>query len=394
MAQAVVDRIKVIDADSHISEPANLWTDRVSKKWGDLVPHVEFDKERGEDRWFMGGKPFMAVAGAAMAGWKEPPPDHPPTLDAADHGSFDARERLARMDEYGIWAQVIYPNVGGFGSGNFLRLGDRELMDDCVRAYNDFLIEWCSADRTRFIPIMAMPFWDVDFCVKELERAAKSGHKGVLMTNQPHQFGFPRVTDPHWDPLWAAAQDADLSINFHIGSGDLTKLRGGGVDNGRQAAYAKMTVQIFLDNSNAVMDIIFSGMCHRFPRLNFVSVESGIGWVPFLLEAMDWQWLNSGCREEHPEMDLLPSEYFRRQVYACFWFEEKSAIGAIQQLGPDNFLYETDFPHPTSMSPGPNSIAIMPKDFIEQTLSVLPEDALRKVLHGNSARIYHVAGVS
>lgn len=390
MAQAIVDRIRVIDADSHISEPGNLWTDRISPKWGDLVPHVQFDAERGEDRWFMGGKPFMPVAGAAMAGWKEPPPDHPPTLDEADHGSFDARERLSRMDEYGIWAQVIYPNVGGFGSGNFLRLGERELMDDCVRAYNDFLIEWCSADMRRFIPIMAMPFWDVELCVKEMERSAKAGHKGVLMTNQPGEWGFPRITDRHWDPLWAAAQDAGLSINFHIGSGDLTKLRGQGVDNGRQAAYAKSTVQIFLDNSNAVMDVILSGLCHRFPKLNIVSVESGVGWVPFVLEAMDWQWLNSGCQKEHPEMTMLPSEYFKRQVYACFWFEEKSAISTINQLGPDNFLYETDFPHPTSMSPGPGSIALNPKDFIEQTLSVLPEASLRKVLQENSARIYHL----
>jgi predicted TIM-barrel fold metal-dependent hydrolase len=77
-------------------------------------------------------------------------------------------------------------------------------------------------------------------------------------------------------------------------------------------------------------------------------------------------------------------------VYACFWFEEKSAIKAIEAIGPDNFLYETDFPHPTSMSPGPNSVAIYPKDFIEQTLGNLPEDALRKVLQTNSAKLYHL----
>jgi predicted TIM-barrel fold metal-dependent hydrolase len=339
----------------------------------------------------MGGKWFMATAGAAMAGWSDPPPDHPPTLDQADHGAWDSRERLKRLDEYGIRAQVIYPNVGGFGNGNFLALKERELMDECVRVYNDFLIDWCAVDKDRYIPIMAMPFWDVELCVQEMARSAKSGHKGVLMTNQPDSFGFPRITDHHWDPLWAAAQDMELSINFHIGSGDLTQLRGGGVDNGRQAAYAKATVKIFLDNSNAVMDIIFGGICHRFPRLNFVSVESGVGWVPFLLEAMDWQWLNSGCREEHPEMTLLPSEYFKRQVYACFWFEETSSVKAIEAIGADNILYETDFPHPTSMSPGPNSVAIYPKDFIENNLAPrLSEADLWKILHDNSARIYHM----
>ena len=181
-----------------------------------------------------------------------------------------------------------------------------------------------------------------------------------------------------------------MSINFHIGSGDLTMLRDITVDNGRQAAYAKATVQLFLDNSQAVMDILLSGLCHRYPKLNFVSVESGVGWVPFLLEALDWQWLNSGCREEHPEMDLLPSEYFKRQCYACFWFEEDSARKTIEAIGADNILYETDFPHPTSMSPGPNSVAIYPKDFVEQNLSGLAEEDLLKVLQTNSAKLYHV----
>ncbi len=390
MPVPVVERIKVIDADSHISEPPNLWTDRVSSKWGELVPHVIWDEKKQLERWVMGGRSFMPTAGAAMAGWNQPPPDHPPSLDAADHGSFDIHERVKRLDEYGIYAQVVYPNVGGFGNGNFIALGERELMDDCVRAYNDFLIDWCEPAKERFIPIMAMPFWDVDLCVKEMERCAKMGHKGVLMTNQPHVWDFPRITSPHWNPMWEAAQEMGLPINFHIGSGDITKIFGGGIDNGRQAAYAKATVQIFLDNSNAIMDVILSGLCERYPRLNIVSVESGIGWVPFLLEAMDWQWLNSGCREANPEMKLLPSEYFKRQVYACFWFEEQSALKAIEQLGADNFLYETDFPHPTSMSPGPNSVAVYPKDFIESNLTVLSEEDLKKVLHDNSARLYHV----
>ena len=93
------------------------------------------------------------------------------------------------------------------------------------------------------------------------------------------------MSQPAWEPFFETCQELGMSINFHIGSGDLTQMTGGGVNNGRQAAYAKATVKIFLDNSNAVMDIIFGGICHRFPKLNFVSVESGVGWVPFLLEA-------------------------------------------------------------------------------------------------------------
>jgi predicted TIM-barrel fold metal-dependent hydrolase len=137
------------------------------------------------------------------------------------------------------------------------------------------------------------------------------------------------------------------------------------------------------------MEIITAGVCHRFPRLDFVSVESGVGWVPFLLEALDWQWANYGVWRERPELDLKPSEYFRRQVYACFWFERGSALAAVEAF-EDNVLYETDYPHPTSMSPGPASIAQRPRDYIREALGHLPERTLAKILHANAARVYRV----
>ena len=132
------------------------------------------------------------------------------------------------------------------------------------------------------------------------------------------------------------------------------------------------------------------GICHRFPDLNFVSVESGVGWIPYALEALDWQWQNCGVGVEHPEYDLLPSEYFRRQIYGCFWFERESARAAIQQIGADNVLYETDFPHPTSMSPGPASIAERPDDYLRANFGDLDAASLHKILHDNAARIYHL----
>jgi predicted TIM-barrel fold metal-dependent hydrolase len=136
--------------------------------------------------------------------------------------------------------------------------------------------------------------------------------------------------------------------------------------------------------------MIVGGVCHRFPRLNIVSVESGIGWIPYLLEALDWQWVNSGVPQEHPEMDLLPSEYFKRQVYGCFWFERGPGVAAIDLVGPDNFLFESDFPHPTSMSPGPKSIAEPPLEYFEHHYGQFPADVKRKLLHDNAARVYHV----
>jgi predicted TIM-barrel fold metal-dependent hydrolase len=121
-----------------------------------------------------------------------------------------------------------------------------------------------------------------------------------------------------------------------------------------------------------------------------VSVESGIGWIPFALEHLDWQWENCGVPREHPEYDLLPSEYFKRQMFGCFWFERASVRSSVDQLGADWILYESDFPHPTSMAPGPATAAVQPREYIAADLGDLPPGVLRKILHDNAAKLYHL----
>ena len=126
-------------------------------------------------------------------------------------------------------------------------------------------------------------------------------------------------------------------------------------------------------------------------RTAMISVESGVGWLPFALASLDWQWKGSAVRSEHPEYDLLPSEYFRRQIYGSFWFESRDTVlPAIESIGANNILYETDFPHPTSMSPGPNSEAQSPPDYIAEIFRDVPQDTVDKILHDNAARIYHL----
>jgi predicted TIM-barrel fold metal-dependent hydrolase len=179
-------------------------------------------------------------------------------------------------------------------------------------------------------------------------------------------------------------------VNFHIASGDMDPFNTGHPDNGPHANYSAKGVQFFMANARTLAQQNTGGICHRFPALNFVSVESGIGWIPFALSALDWQWQNCGVAKEHPEYDLLPSEYFRRQIYGCFWFERETALSTIEQLGPDNILYETDYPHPTSMSPGPASAAQRPDDYIRSAFDGVDETTMRKILHDNAARIYHL----
>jgi predicted TIM-barrel fold metal-dependent hydrolase len=388
---ALASKFKVIDTDTHVIEPYDLWTSRVSvKKFGDKVPHVKWDETNNEDAWFFGSDRVGAAAGAAMAGYHEYPPKRPRRLEDAVPYTWNADARLKRMDETGIHAQILYPNVAGFGAGRYLALGDKELMLACVRAYNDWIVEWAGADKRRLIPQMALPFWDIDETVKEMARAAAAGHKGLVMCGEPEHFGLPKLTDPRWDRLWAAAQEMGLPVNFHIGTGDMWYFDMMHERVGRHAAFAAMGALFSMDNGKIISQIVCGGIAHRFPKLNFVSVESGVGWLPYLLAGLDYQWKNCGAPQENPEMDLLPSEYFKRQVYGSFWFEQETLKPTIDILGADNILYETDFPHPTSMSPGPATSAINPRDYMEIAFQGVSIGDAEKILHGNAARIYHL----
>src|SRR5271165_4121646 len=130
-----VDRFRVVDTDTHVIEPYDLWTSRLPvDKWGDKVPHVAWDDELKEDAWYFGTERVGPAASAAQAGWSEYPPDHPPTLSVVDPATWDVQKRISWMDSNGIWAQVLYPNVAGFGAGKYLGLGDHQLMLACVQA--------------------------------------------------------------------------------------------------------------------------------------------------------------------------------------------------------------------------------------------------------------------
>jgi predicted TIM-barrel fold metal-dependent hydrolase len=389
MADRLFDRFRAIDTDTHITEPSDVWTARVStQKWGDAVPHVK--NVGGRDVWFIRDQGVGSPGFTTMAGFNGSVPEAPEGYHDIPASSYDAAERLKHMDAEGIFAQVLYPNVGGFGSGGFLKLGEPELMLECVRAYNDFLVEWCSEDANRLIPVAAMPFWDVNECVKEVERAVAKGHRAVLACSAPETWGYPPLAASHWDPFWAAVQDTGVPISFHIGAGDVTGLLEDPNGLGLRANFARQSSMIFMQNVTCLADLIFGGVCHRFPELNLVSVESGVGWIPPYLEAADWQFVNSETRKEHPEYDLLPSEYFKRQIYGCFWFESNGLKGALEQM-PDNTLWETDYPHPTCQHPGlENGLAQRPADYAERVFAGVPDETIEKVLHTTAAKLYGI----
>ncbi len=379
---------RMIDSDTHVTEPPDVWTSRVPARFRDQVPRVEWDPELKEQAWYIGSLRINSVGITANAGWKEPYPAHPPRYEDAHPGSYDAHARLRYMDELGIWAMVLYPNIGGFGSQVWDGIEDPELKLECVRAYNDFLIDWSSADSRRLIPVMATPFWDVSASVREIERCAAAGHRGVLFTGEPQSFGHPLLGSRHWDPLWAAAQDCNLPVSFHIGSGDWgDEFSDERVEvEGYAAASARAGAKLFMTNSTHVLDLLFSGVLERFPELRFVSVESGVGWLPFLLESADYQYKAMAVSNERPDFKMLPSEYFRRQVYACCWFETLTSDAVVDRVGAGNIMFETDFPHPTSIYGDEVG------QTIESSLGTLSDAVRRRVLWDNCAALYDIEG--
>jgi predicted TIM-barrel fold metal-dependent hydrolase len=145
---------------------------------------------------------------------------------------------------------------------------------------------------------------------------------------------------------------------------------------------------VLLGNAQNIAEVVLSGVCHRYPDINFVSVENGAGWLPFLGESMDWQWLNVGAHKDYPDR-LLPSEYLYRQVYGMYWFERDSVRSVMDQL-EDNLMFETDFPHATSLSPGPASESPSPREVIERSLGGLPDEVVGKVLQHTATKLYNL----
>ncbi|ADP81236.1 amidohydrolase family protein [Pseudofrankia inefficax] len=392
---ALADDLRVIDTDTHVTEPPDLWTSRLSSKWGDLRPRVAYNADWGMDCWLVGNRWLNPVGYYNYAGWHEHPPAFPPDLARSDAAGFDPAERLRRMDEFGLYAQVLYPNVIGFETQSFLEIGDPGLALECVRAYNDFLTDFASADPRRLLPISMLPYWDVEASIAEMERCRENGHRGVLWAAKLHALGYPRINSGHWDDVYAAAQDLEMSLNLHIGIGAFTnddlKFRELNREDFKLTAYIADTASSFTSNIQTISTLLASDTFDRFPRLQAVSVESGWGYLPFLMEALDWQWKNSAGPTLYPHR-RLPSEKFFSNMYGTFWFERRTLeYLALHPEYADRVMFETDFPHPTSLAPGPASTARTPREMIEDAFRDVPREIAAKVLHGNAARLYHVA---
>lgn len=380
--------LKVIDADTHWSEPYDLWTSRAPAAYVDRVPQM--GERNGRRRWWFDGDIAIGLPiassvidpeGVKVTGTAFFELDN----DMVHRASYDPEARVAMMDALGIHAQVMYPNVAGFGNQNFLRSPDDRLRLLSVQIYNDALAEFQDETGERVFGMALLPWWDLDAAVAEIERVNANGLRGIVTCSNPEEAGLPDMAEPAWDPVWATCSELAMPINFHIGSskGDLDFFgRAPWPSFGDERRLAVGSANLFMGNARVIGNLIYSGVPERFPRLKFVSVESGIGWIPFFLECLDHQ-LHETAPNELADLTMTPSDYFRRQFSGTFWFESAMVPAAIDFLGPQCLMFETDFPHPTCLYP-------RDEERLAATLSPLPPEVITRIMQDNAAALYRI----
>jgi len=387
----VAEDVRVIDADTHLTEAHDLWTSRAPAMYKDRVPRVE--QVDGQPTWVMDGTRLGFAGGGGVIdrdGEKFPFSESMIVwgIDRIHEAAYNPDVRLELMDACGIHAQVLFPNSIGLGGQGLSSSGvDPDLSRLCVQIYNDAAAELQEKSNLRFLPMPVLPAWDVDECAKEAARVAGLGLRGVNMTSDPQDLGSPDLASPEWDRLWEVCQDADLPVHFHIGASLTAMNFFGNYFWPSQHEYVKPAIggsMLFINNARVLINTIFAGIFDRYPKLKMVSVESGVGWIPFILETMDYElWENAPVQAA--ELSKMPSEYFKDHWYATFWFEKNrgNVQGLIDSVGEDNVLFETDFPHPTCLYPSP-------LDTVEEKMLTLRPQTRRKVLGENAAKLYRL----
>jgi predicted TIM-barrel fold metal-dependent hydrolase len=385
--------LRIVDCDSHLTEYHDLWTRRAPAAYRRRVPRVE--KVGGRDTWVMeDGAHRLGFAGAGSV--IDPHGNKTPFLESMTQWSigdsirsaWDTRERLKMLDEFGIYAQVMFPNSIGLGGQELQQVKDAGLRQLCLEIWNDDRLELQAESGNRFLPMPILPAWDVQACVREARRVAALGARGVNMTSDPQDLGAPDLASPAWDPLWEVLTGLQLPVHLHIGASLTAMNFYGNYFWPSQDEYVKPAIggtMLFINNARVVVNSILCGMFDRNPGLKFVSVESGIGWVPFILETTDYE-VAENAPQQFARLGRKPSEYFRDHWYATYWFE-RNPRGSLQALfdavGEDNVLFETDFPHPTCLYP-------RPVEQVADQLAQLRPSTRRKLLGENALKLYRL----
>ena len=380
----------LISCDSHAQMDRDNWTSRMSKaKWGDAIPQVVETSDPANivvdwglpvvDRWLVNGV-FVGDRGVSNCPTVMDDPMRkyfPQRWEEVPRKVYDPVERLKALDEDGVDAEVLFPNDPVQG-GTFLQ-GSAEFELACIQAYNDGLGEWRQVSD-RFIPLANIPMLcDIETTVAEVERAANMGHRGINMVAEPRSMhkDLPHFNDPYWYPLWEACQALEMPVHWHSGAGlklNFQQWKG----YTRNESQAMGPTAGFSSIAQFIPNLIFSGVLDRYPTLQWVCAETGLGWVNYILEGCDHEW-----RRRHLWSEGIlnrPSDLFRRQVYVDFWYEE-AGVEMRHEIGIDRILWESDYPHSTSTFPESWK-------FVDRSLTGVPQDEREVMLYRNALKLY------
>lgn len=367
---------KIFSVDDHIIEHATVFTDRVPAKYRDTAPHVV--EEDGREYWEYENERITTMGLNAVAGKpRETWDTEPARFTDMIPGCYDPKARAEDLLSQGVLASVNFPTLPRFGGMLFAGFEDKELALHCVRAWNDFILdEWCPAGpEGLFVPMVITSVWDPVAGAQEIQRCVDKGAKALSFPENPVPEGLPsfHTEDGFWDPIWRTCEEAGIPVCMHIGSSGYVPI----IDE--QATFTAAISGGNLAGMLAMINLVMSGVCERFPKLQIAWSEAGIGWIPSVLERCDRQVERHQFWAGKPG-NLKPSDIFRRNMYACM-VEEPIGLSLYELIGEDNILAETDYPH--ADTPFPHT----QKGYAE-VFDGIPERVVEKVSHANAERLF------
>jgi predicted TIM-barrel fold metal-dependent hydrolase len=375
-------KYEFISADCHIDLiwlPPDLFTSNARADLKDRMPFVT-DTRRGKAWVAKNGAKFGLMNGMGSAGREYVPgqihrSDRMASTGLYDDGRKGIRRltdpelRLKDQERDGVQAEVLYGVLGAS-----MRLNDAEAASEMLRIYNEWLADFCATHPDRYAGLASIPSHNIDAAVEEARRVAKTGVlRGLDIANRPDLQPF---WDPCWEPLWVVAEEAKLPIHLHTIGGSLPDLSKLAPKVGR-AAFATMISSFQMYMALPLMAVIFGGVLERHPGMKMVIGESGIGWLPYVLDHMDLEW-----EDQFHDLDLKmkPSEYWRRQCYATYQ-SDRVGIKMLDEIGEDNIMWGSDFPHPDGIWPDS-------QEYIGRELGNLPAARRHKIVCANAAALY------
>jgi predicted TIM-barrel fold metal-dependent hydrolase len=371
-----LNEMVLVSVDDHLVEPPHMFDGRLASKYVEYAPQFLTNPD-GTNVWSYNGETVMNVALNAVAGRpKEEYGIEPTSFGELRPGTYDHNERVKDMSANGVLGSLCFPSFPQFCGQLFARTKDKDVALAMVRAYNDWHIdEWCGNHPGRFIPCAIPAIWDPQVMAAEVRRMAQKGCHALTFSENPSKLGWPSIHSDHWDPVWQACSEESVVVCMHIGSSSQLTIT---------SPDAPHDVIITLQPMNIVQaaaDLVWSQVLRKFPDLKVALSEGGIGWIPYFLERIDYNYGRHSAWTGQDFGDTLPSEVFNKHIITCF-IDDKFGVASKHALDLDMVTWECDYPHSDSNWP------LSPELFAESSAG-LTDHELDKITHLNAMRLFH-----